>query len=295
MSGVVAVSTSGGCDTNLCSVCGVPPPLDLLPIATSTPVRAGGDKSTNAAVLRRCVKNATRYKQTDGSDHESKNDEVSFVDALGDNEKEGGDEVGVNEDDDAPFDIPLLQARVHTDLPVFQHSGRSIDGFSSGVNDFAVEKYDFNHRLHHYMEYQPICLCNYWAVEYCCMVQANTIVCSNQQTQTKELHWKLMAEYLRLVEALPDSIFANHTIKPKMMVGYYGMRTKNGFKLDSFARKMSKVVPCVRLFLTQFPAAQDYSKLPSGTDLKDMKIAFIVNIWKKEKREQKQAMAVSFY
>ncbi len=63
------------------------------------------------------------------------------------------------------------------------------DGVDENVNDYAADKYDFNfnQRLHHYMELSEISSHNVRAVEYCCMMQVNTIVYNHQTKGRVEL------------------------------------------------------------------------------------------------------------
>ena len=189
---------------------------------------------------------------------------------------------------------------------IFDFSGSDDDDDAdANINDFAADKYNFNQRIHHYMEYSEISARNLRAVEYCCMTQANTIVCNNQTKGKKVLDDMQLKEYLTLVSDIPDSYFVNHTIKAGMLDGYVGMRgggknaavsgtgKKPPIAAAPFARKQKKVVGIVRYFASNFPGAKDYKDLPSGKGLRDIKIEFIVKVWKAEKIKQNKAGDVS--
>lgn len=60
-----------------------------------------------------------------------------------------------------------------------------------------------------------------------------------------------------------------------------------------FCSKQKKVVAKVQLFASNFPGAKDYKDLPSGKGLRDMKIAFIVKVWKADRLAQKKGEEVS--
>jgi len=136
------------------------------------------------------------------------------------------------------------------------------DDDDANINDFAADTYDFNQRMHHYMEYSAISHCNVRSVEYCCMTQANTIVYNNQTKGRVELDEEHLREYLKLIRDIPDSYFVNHTVKTGMLGGYVGMRGKktaavaNGKKAAilpvPFVRKEKKVVAKVRFFHLTF-------------------------------------------
>lgn len=109
-------------------------------------------------------------------------------------------------------------------MNTFENSEDNYDDDDANINDFAANKFDFNQRMHHYMEYSAISNHNVRAVEYCCMVQANTIVYNNQTKGKKELDDVQLKEYLKLVHDIPDSYVVNHIIKTSMLDGYVGMR-----------------------------------------------------------------------
>lgn len=124
-------------------------------------------------------------------------------------------------------------------------------------NDYAADKWEFNKRVHHYMEYSEISTRNVRAVEYVCMTQANTIVCNNSTKGKAVVDDLMLKEYLKLVHDIPDAYFVNHTIKAGMLDGYTGMRggktvnpqtgKKPPIAATPFARKQKKVVAKVRL------------------------------------------------
>ena len=62
-----------------------------------------------------------------------------------------------------------------------------------------------------------------------------------------------------------------------------------------FAHKQKKVVAKVCLFASNFPGLVDYKDLPSGKVLKDMKIAFIVKVWKADKIAQNRGGEIEEY
>jgi hypothetical protein len=192
-------------------------------------------------------------------------------------------------------------ANVSFDADIFDNNYDDIDddGVDANVNDYAADKYDFNTRMHHYMGYSAISSRNVRAVEYCCMTQANTIVCNHQTKGRVELDEEHLKVYLELVRDIPDSYFVNHTVKAEMLKGYVGMRGKktgagaaaNGKRTAiaaaPFARREKKVVSKVRLFASNFPKI-----LPSGQTPCDVRKAFIVKVWKANKHATKKGKEV---
>ena len=171
------------------------------------------------------------------------------------------------------------------------------DNDDAHINDFAADKYDFNQRMHHYMEFSAISSRNVRAVEYCCMTQANTIVYNNQTKGRAKLDEEHLSEYLKLVRDIPDSYFVNHTVKATMLEGYVGMRGKTAagstgkkaaIAAGPFARRQAKVVAKVRFFSSNFPKT-----LPSGKSPCDVRKAFIVKVWKADRHACKKGEEVS--
>jgi hypothetical protein len=97
------------------------------------------------------------------------------------------------------------------------------DSKDASVNDFAADAYDFNARLHHYMEYTEISSRNIRAVEYCIMTQANTIVYNNQTKGRVDLEEENVRVYLQLICDIPSAYFANNAVRTGMLQGYTGM------------------------------------------------------------------------
>ena len=214
--------------------------------------------------------------------------------------EDGDDDIGEEESDvnDVPDEAGGNNEDNVENFVIFGDAAVDLTGEDDAIiNDFAADKYDFNQRLHHYMEYTPISSRNVRAVEYCCMTQANTIVFNNQTKGKSELDDEQLKEYLKLVADIPNSYFVNHTIKSGMLEGYSGMRGKSaaaatgrrvGIAAAPFARKQKKVVAKVRLFMSNFP-----KQLPSGKTPCDMRKAFIVKVWKADKIAQKKEDKVS--
>ena len=215
-----------------------------------------------------------------------------------------GDELlsSDEEDEEKEEEEEEDNANVSFDADIFDKNYDDIDddGVDANVNDYAADKYDFNTRMHHYMGYSAISSRNVRAVEYCCMTQANTIVCNHQTKGRVELDEEHLKVYLELVRDIPDSYFVNHTVKAEMLKGYVGMRGKKttgagandgkraAIAAGPFVRRQKRVVSKVRLFASNFPKI-----LPSGKSPCDVRIAFIVKVWKADCHARKKGEEVS--
>jgi hypothetical protein len=110
---------------------------------------------------------------------------------------------------------------------------------------------------------------------------------------TKMMMSMTMGTAMTTLRISGNAYFVNHTIKAGMLDGYTGMRggktvnpqtgKKPPIAATPFARKQKKVVAKVRLFASNFPGITDYKDMPSGKGLKDVKIDFIVKVWKADK------------
>ncbi len=215
----------------------------------------------------------------------------NFLLSSSNEEEEKEDELVVEDNNaDGTFDANIFDKN-YDDI--------ADDGVDANVNDYAADKYDFNERLHHYMEFAAISSRNVRAVEYCCMTQANTIVYNNQTKGRAKLDEEQLREYLKLVRDIPDAYFVNHTVKADMLIGYVGMRGKTaagstGKKKEitagPFARRQATVVAKVRFFASNFPKT-----LPSGKSPCDVRKAFIVKVWKADKHARKLGAEVSHH
>ena len=76
-----------------------------------------------------------------------------FLLSSSDKEEEKEDELVVEDDnaDHGSFDANIFDKN-YDDI--------ADDGVDANDNDYAADKYDFNERLHHYMEFAAISSCN---------------------------------------------------------------------------------------------------------------------------------------
>ena len=191
------------------SATAAPPPADPVCTALFPPPHDHQDDTTRdlVALGDETAGNLLKYSSDSSSDEDS----------YADSNKNNTTHASAADDD---VDI----------MTTFDHDPNYDDDINDdddgGINDFAADKYDFNERMHHYMEYTEISSRNVRAVEYCCMVQASTIVYNNQTKGKSELDDNQLTEYLKLVRDIPDSYFVNHQIKKGMLEGYVGMRGK---------------------------------------------------------------------
>ena len=161
-----SISSSGGSEKALPTdmvpvdnpfVATVPPPLNLFPTTSST------------------SNNNTGNNEREGENSDTNSHDINF-----ENGDDDDDDKAEDGDDDVSVDLPPLRTRASMDSPISNYNMNALE-YSPGVNDYAAETYDFNQQIHHYMEYQPISTRNFRAVEYCCMVEANTIVYNREE------------------------------------------------------------------------------------------------------------------
>jgi hypothetical protein len=109
-----------------------------------------------------------------------------------------GTGLGDNNDDDG-MDTNFIESFDH------HYSDDDSKDEDAHINDYAANTYDFNQRMHHYMEYCAISPRTVRAVEYCCMTQANTVVCNGITKGKTELDTDQLREYMQLIRDIPDS------------------------------------------------------------------------------------------
>lgn len=242
----------------------VVPHLPPIPPPHSSPTGSSDDNSSTS----------------NASSHNNNNNSTGYAAAAGADENNFGDSI-VNS-----FDVNYGGNNDFEDDAII---GASDDASN---NDFAADTYDFNARLHHYMEYTEISSRNIRAVEYCIMTQANTIVYNNQTKGRVDLEEESVRVYLQLIRDIPSAYFANNAVRTGMLQGYTGMRGKTAgnakIAAGPFVRKLKKVVAKVRLFASNFPTT-----LPSGSTPCDLRKAFIVKVWKEDRLAQKKGEEVS--
>jgi len=119
------------------------------------------------------------------------------------------------------------------------------------------------------MERGPITTENRAAVEFVYMIEADTIVRSQNTLHKPELAVKLLEKYKQLIEAIPVNRFGGYGLHNLMLVKYYGAKTgsASGIKDKIKTTKRHDVQELVR--------ALQLNKLPSGRGIIDMKNKYI--------------------
>jgi hypothetical protein len=138
-----------------------------------------------------------------------------------------------------------------------------------------VSKYTFFQRLLHYMEGETIRHSNRKAVE-----MAGTMVRNMDAMKKSDRENVLLRKYIALIDEIEDECFESPSVRDDMKKRYRG--TKKDLTGESLLQKLDSETRELCKYAAKFPGFSNPSSLPTGTtQLSQMKIPVIVQIWKK--------------
>lgn len=142
------------------------------------------------------------------------------------------------------------------------------DDIDFGITEFTSDEFEVNERCSYYMNRGPITTENRAAVEFVYMIEADTLVRSQNTLRKPELAVKLLEKYKQLIEAIPVDRFGSYGLRNIMLVKYYGAKTGSASgiqdKIKTIKRHVQELVRDLQL-----------NKLPSGRGIIDMKNKYI--------------------
>jgi hypothetical protein len=163
---------------------------------------------------------------------------------------------------------------------LFSPEDEDVDVDYEVPTDAEVSKYTFFQRLLHYMEGEPIRHSNRKAVEMALLVEAGTMVRNMDTMKKSDRENVLLRKYIALIDEIEDECFESPSVRDVMKKRYRG--AKKDLTGESLLRKLDAEMRELRKFASKFPGFSNPSSLPSGTtQLSQMKIPAIVDIWKK--------------
>jgi hypothetical protein len=144
------------------------------------------------------------------------------------------------------------------------------DDDDAGITEFTSDQFEVNTSCSYYMDRVPITSDNRQAVEFVYMIEACTIVRSQNTLRNPELASKLLDKYKQLIFAIPANRFGEAGLKEAMCKGYYRAKKGSAAGLMDKVRKLRCLVQdvCKRLQL---------SKLPSGCGIFDVRDRYVMD------------------
>jgi hypothetical protein len=138
----------------------------------------------------------------------------------------------------------------------------------TGITEFTSDQFEVNERCSYYMNRVPISHENRKAVEFVYMIEADTIVRSQNTLSKPELAVKLLEKYKQLIAAIPANRFGDDGLKATMCKGYYRAKLGSAGGLQDKVRTLKTLVQKVY-------GKCDLSKLPSGCGIFDARDRYI--------------------
>jgi hypothetical protein len=138
------------------------------------------------------------------------------------------------------------------------------DGEDFGISEFTTDQFDVNERCSYFMERVPISNDNRAAVEAVYVLEAYTLVKSQNTLRKPEINAKMLETYKGLIEAIPGSRCADFAVKSTMLKGYYKAKTAS-------AKGMGGRVDLVRKLVQGIIRELKLNKLPSCCGIFDVK------------------------
>ena len=138
------------------------------------------------------------------------------------------------------------------------------DDGGTGITEFTADQFEVNERCSYYTNHVPITHDNRLAVEFVYMIEADTLVRSQNTLRKPELAAKLLEKYKQLIAAIPVNQFRDAGLRQTMCLTYYRAKKGTAGGLQDKVRKMKVLVQevCKQLQL---------SKLPSGCGIFDVR------------------------
>jgi hypothetical protein len=151
-----------------------------------------------------------------------------------------------------------------------EFSGKYDDDDDNGITEYTSDQFEINERRSYYMERVPITSDNRQVVEFVYMMEADTIVRSQNTLCKPELATKLLDKYKHLILAIPANHFGEAGLNEAMCKGYYRAKKGSAAGLMDKVRKLRCLVQdvCKKLQL---------SKLPSGCGIFDVRDRYVMD------------------
>lgn len=156
-------------------------------------------------------------------------------------------------------------------------------GFSSG------DEFSINERCSYYMDRATITSSNRQAVEFCYMIEADTLCRGANTMKLTELKNAIFERYRALIRDIPAARFGEFGLQEKMIVKIFNAKAQNGSASGHY-NKTVEVKAKVQAIVRQIPTLP---KLPSGRDILDVRDDFIFQEYKKEMGEVSIILSVS--
>ena len=212
--------------------------------------------------------------------------QITLPSALGASFSDDDDEAGSNgpnfsenhHDDDGDDDVVVE----NNDRDNYHVNG--MHGFSAG------DEFEINERCSYYMDRAPITSSNRQAVEFCYMIEADTLCRGENTMKLSELKNAIFERYRALIRAIPASRFGEFGLQEKMIVKIFNAKAQNGSASGHF-NKTVEVKAKVQAIVRQIPTLP---KLPSGRDIIDVRDDFIFREYKKEMGEVSNSLIQCF-
>jgi len=159
----------------------------------------------------------------------------------------------------------------HSDDAIVFDSGIGDDG---NIDDFAIteftsDDFEVNERCRYYMDNILITSENRAAVEFVYMVEADTIVRSQNTLRKPELAAKLLEKYKQLISLVPSGRFGECGLQAVMCHKYFKAKKSSASGLQE---KVKLVKPQVQALCRTL----NLTKLPSGRGINDVKMEYII-------------------
>lgn len=136
------------------------------------------------------------------------------------------------------------------------------------ITEYTLDQFEVNKRCSYYMNCVPITHKNRKAVEFVYMIEADTIVRSENQLCKPELAAKLLEKYKHLIAVIPVNCFGDAGLEATMCKGFYRAKKGSAGGLQDKVRKLKSLVQDV------FKKCQ-LPKLPSGCGIFDVHDRYI--------------------
>ena len=146
------------------------------------------------------------------------------------------------------------------------------------INEFSTSEFPINERCSYYMGRVPISADNRQAVEFVYMVEAESLVRSQNTLKKPELAAKLLEKYKQLIAEIPFNRFGEFGLKESMIKGYYNCKSGSA---GGFMTKVKEIKTKVQAASRKMAGVgSPLSKIPSGKGILDVKKQFIIDRYK---------------
>jgi hypothetical protein len=130
------------------------------------------------------------------------------------------------------------------------------------INQFSTSKFPINERCSYYMGRVPISADNRQAVKFVHMVEAESLVRSQNTLKKPELAAKLLEKYKQLITEIPFNRFGEFGLKESMIKGYYNCKSGSAGGFMSKVKAIKTKVQAVSRKMAGI--GSPLSKIPSG-------------------------------